>query len=75
VSNHVSDNVKIRNAGDLQNKLGQFQCYYNNKRAHSSLNKNTPAKTAFEPSEKVISMMHYRWKKHCRGLFKLPIAA
>ena len=29
----------------------------------------------FEEDLNVISLNNYRWKKHCRGLFKLPIAA
>jgi hypothetical protein len=26
-------------------------------------------------SGKIISINEYRWEKHCRGLFELPIAA
>ena len=34
-----------------------------------------PTKNAEEKSMGVISINNYRWKKHARGLFDLPIAA
>ena len=65
------------NDRDLQNKLDRFQAYYNDVRAHSSLDMKTPAAMAFgeEPDEKVVSIDHYRWEKHCRGLYQFPVAA
>jgi hypothetical protein len=61
----------------LQNKLDQFEAYYNDIRAHSSLDMKTPTAMAFgeEPTEKVVSIDHRRWKQHCNGLYKLPMAA
>jgi transposase InsO family protein len=71
------DHLLFFNGRDLQNKLDQFQTYYNDIRAHSSLELKTPTAMAFgEASDKnVISIDHYRWKKHCNGLYQLPVAA
>ena len=71
------DHMLFFNERDLQNKLDQFQAYYNNVRAHSSLNRKTPAAMAFgeEPDEEVVSIDRYRWEKHCNGLYELPVAA
>ena len=77
------------NAHDLQNKLDLFQEYYNETRAHSSLAMKTPTEmtTTANEEKNVISLDNYRWKEpaprveqvlwvsHCRGLYKLPIAA
>ena len=48
------------------------QGYYNKYRAHSGRDGATPIKSA---NKKVIDINEYRWKKHCRGLFELPVAA
>ena len=71
------DHLLFFNATDLQNKLDQFQQYYNSTRAHSSLEKKTPIEMAKDDCEdkKVVSQDNYRWKTHCRGLYKLPVAA
>ena len=71
------DHTVFFNERDLQNKLGKFQAYYNDVRAHSSLDMKTPKAMAFgvEPDEKVVSIDRYRWKKHCNGLYELPLAA
>jgi putative transposase len=71
------DHLLFFNSRDLQNKLDQFQTYYNDIRAHSSLDMKTPVALAFglEPDEKVVSIDHYRWEKHCNGLYELPVAA
>ena len=71
------DHLLFFNGRDLQNKLDQFQTYYNDIRTHSSLELKTPTAMAFgEASDKnVISIDHYRWKKHCNGLYQLPVAA
>ena len=71
------DHLLFFNSRDLQNKLDEFQTYYNGVRAHSSLDMRTPTEMAFgvEPDEKVVSIDRYRWKKHCNGLYELPVAA
>lgn len=45
-----------------------------NERGHCSIGGVSPAKRAGEAGV-VVPFDHYRWKKHCRGLFELPIAA
>ena len=57
---------------DLENKLWEYQCYYNESRTHSGKSGSTPIESSVE---KVIDINDYRWDKHCRGLFELPIAA
>ena len=62
---------------DLHNKLERFQTYYNDGRAHSSLDTKTPKAMAYdeEPDKNVISIDHYQWEKQCSGLYELPVAA
>jgi putative transposase len=48
------------------------QCYYNESRAHSGRDGDTPMNTT---GGNVIDINNYRWEKHCRGLFQLPLAA
>jgi transposase InsO family protein len=57
---------------DLESKLRDYQHYFNEHRCHSSRNGATPVRSE---GDDVISMNNYRWKKHCRGLFQLPVAA
>jgi hypothetical protein len=56
-------------ATDLQNKLKDYQCYFNEYRTHSGRDGVTPVESA---DGKVVNISDYRWKKHCRGLFQLP---
>jgi transposase InsO family protein len=64
-------------AVDLLRKLDHFQDYYNENRAHSSLNMKTPRMVAMENTGKknIASIDDYRWKSHCNGLYELPVAA
>jgi len=48
--------------------------YYNECRAHSSLNTKTPA-TKSGAENNIISLNDFRWKKHANNLFSLPAAA
>lgn len=63
------------NKCDLEKKLEQFKTYYNNNRAHSSLDGNTPSEKASENVSNVISIENYRWKSLAQDLFQLPMAA
>ncbi len=54
-----------------------FKHYYNETRAHGSLDGSTPEQKA-DPesiSPNVANLERYRWQKHCRGLFQTPMAA
>lgn len=57
---------------DLENKLRNYQTYYNQCRCHSSRGGDTPVESG---NENVVDIFSYCWKKHCRGLFHLPMAA
>jgi putative transposase len=61
-------------SSDLENKLLDFQNYYNNHRTHSSLEGQPPNQDAggSQPSADIHS---YRWQSHCRGLYQIPVAA
>jgi transposase InsO family protein len=57
---------------DIENKLRAYQQYYNQCRCHSSRGGATPADSV---DNGTIDFNHCQWKKHCRGLFQLPVAA
>ena len=57
---------------DLENKLREYQCYYNEIRCHSGLNGTTPMES---DNKKIVDITYRRWQRHCRGLFQLPMAA
>jgi hypothetical protein len=59
-------------AADLEDKLQAFQGYFNKHRTHSGLEGRLP-----EPGEEkmTLNFASYRWKQHCRGLYKTPTAA
>jgi hypothetical protein len=59
-------------ATDLEMKLIAFRRYYNEYRSHAGLKGETPIET---PESKGAELKHYRWQKHCRGLYQTPIAA
>jgi hypothetical protein len=67
--------VLIWNAVDLERKLEEFRIYYNENRVHQSLNGRTPGERSGEPPPTHAVLDHYAWRHHCRGLFKMPIAA
>jgi putative transposase len=66
------DHTFFWTATDLENKLRSYQNFFNEGRTHSGRNGTTPKNPE---SEEVIDINEYRWQKHCRGLFHLPIAA
>ena len=69
------DQVLIWNAVDLERKLEGFRTYYNDHRAHQSLNGNTPGERSGRRPPTRAVLDHYAWQHHCRGLFQMPIAA
>ena len=72
IRRELLDQVFFWTAADLERKLSDYQCYYNQSRTHSSINGATPAE---ENERQVIDINDYRWQRHCRGLMELPIAA
>jgi len=69
------DQVFFWNAVDLERKLNDFREYFNDLRAHSSLDGTTPAEAAGRLPDKPITLENFKWQPHCRGLFQLPVAA
>ena len=67
------DRTLFWTTADLENKLLEFQDYYNHHRTHSARAGCTPQDTS---GPKVpLSFGFYRWRRHCGGLYQTPIAA
>ena len=69
------DRALFWNAVDLARKLGEFRDYYNEYRAHRSLDGTTHAQRAGASSPTPASLDRHAWRQHCRSLFQTPIAA
>ena len=68
------DRTLFWTAADLEMKLVEFQCYYNEYRAHAGLNGRLPASAPYESGPRA-GLGSYCWQAHCRGLHHTPIAA
>lgn len=66
------DHTFFWTATDLEKKLRHYQDYYNEHRCHSSRDCKTPVESG---GNKMVDISGYRWQKHCRGLFQLPVPA
>ncbi len=65
------DRMLFWSAPDLDKKLSEFQTFFNDHRAHSSLDGRTPVQNRND----VATLDRYGWKEHCRGLYQTPTAA
>jgi putative transposase len=72
VRRELLDQTFFWTATDLENKLRDYRSYYNEHRCHSSREGATPADGG---TGNLVIIDHYRWKKYCRSLFQLPVAA
>ena len=72
VRRELLDQIFFWTATDLEYKLRNYQAYYNEYRCHAGRDGATPVSSG---SRKVVGINSYRWQKHCRGLFQLPVAA
>jgi len=72
VRRELLDQTFFWTATDLENKLRDYQDYYNEHRCHSSRDGDTPV---CSEGDNIVSLNNYGWKQHCRGLFQLPVAA
>ena len=72
VRRELLDHTLFWNATDLENKLQDYRYYYNEHRTHSGREGATPVESV---ENRVVDICNYRWKKHCRGLFQLSVAA
>jgi transposase InsO family protein len=69
------DHTLFWNERDLEEKLGEFQDYYNAHRVHQALNLQTPDEAAGREAPTQANVENYAWNSHCRGLFQTTIAA
>jgi len=72
IRRELLDHTFFWTATDLENKLRNYEAYYNEHRTHSGRDGETPIELV---DRKVIDINAYRWRKHCRSLFELPVAA
>jgi hypothetical protein len=72
VRRELLDQTFFWTATDLNNKLRDYQCYYNEYRCHSARAGVTPVESG---GDTIGDINRYQWEKHCRGLFQLPVAA
>ena len=72
IRRELLDHTLFWTVTDLENKLCEYQCYYNESRSHSGRDGATPVNSV---RMNRININQYGWQKHCRGLFELPIAA
>ena len=68
------DRTLFWTAADLEEKLLDFQRYYNGHRTHGGLDGGTPEPST-DPGCACVSVSSYRWQPHCRGLYQTPMAA
>jgi transposase InsO family protein len=71
VRRELLDQTLFWTATELENKLREYQGYYNYSRSHTGRDGATPI---CDSERKVVDISEYRWKQHCRGMFQLPIA-
>jgi hypothetical protein len=69
------DHVLFWNGRDLEQKLAEFQVYYNAARSHASLDGRTPLTVVGENAVTHADLNDVRWVSHCRHLVQLPVAA
>ena len=72
IRRELLDHTFFWTATDLENKLRYYQNYYNEHRCHSSRDCKTPVESS---GNKIVDISSYRWQKHCRGVFQVPISA
>ena len=66
------DRMLFWTTADLENKLLDFQTYFNEHRVHTGRQGRTPDPPAPRP---VADLQSYGWQGHCRGLYQTPKAA
>jgi hypothetical protein len=69
------DQVPFWSTRDLERKLMSYQNYYNKDRVHQGLDGAPPNLKSEITDRKTARLDDYRWKKRCRGLYQLPVAA
>jgi hypothetical protein len=72
IRRELLDHTFFWTATDLENKLKDYQCYFNEDRTQSGRSGETPVESG---GKNVVDINNCRWQKHYRGLFELPMAA
>ena len=72
VRRELLDQTFFWTANDLENKLREYHRYYNEHRTHTGRDGDTPVESR---GHHVTALDNFRWEKHCRGLFQLPVAS
>ena len=75
IRRELLDQVFFWNSVDLERKLRRFQRYFNQSRAHASLDGKTPAEVGGSVVTHPAALRNFTWEKHCGGLVELPVAA
>jgi putative transposase len=68
------DHTLFWTTADLENKLLDFQAYFNEHRVHTGRHGQTPDQDTRLPRP-VADLHSYGWQRHCRGLYHTPMAA
>jgi hypothetical protein len=68
------DRLLFWSTADLEEKLVDFQNYFNGHRTPAGLEGCLP-EPAGDGSRSPLGLDSYRWQRHCRGLYQTPIAA
>jgi putative transposase len=68
------DRTLFWTATDLEQKLVDFQQYYNGHRTHAG-RAGRPPDPSPDTGGAPTSLRAYRWQPHCRGLYQTPMAA
>ena len=72
IRRELLDHTLFWTATELEKKLRDYQRYYNENRCPTARVGVPPVESN---TQKVVNINRYRWEKHCRGLFDLPVAA
>lgn len=75
VRRELLDRVLVFNSIDLQRKLDNYIHYYNESRAHSALDSNTPETKTHLLKNNALNLHSYQWESFCNKLFMLPCPA
>src|SRR5438132_9115316 len=67
------DRTLFWTTADLEDKLLEFQLYYNHYRVHTARAGRPPQENSEQRS--CVSFSSYAWQRHCRGSYQTPIAA
>jgi transposase InsO family protein len=75
VRRELLDQTMFWNTVDLESKLLAFRDHYNRERVHSGVGGITPEEAGRRRAAGPASLGDFRWRSHCRRLYKLPAAA